>query len=93
MPCANLSLACIKMQLQHVGISCIKRVGGFPKKIMVRVATLGIRRCPLHISFVNVEIKIRLMIHILEHALTETKMIINLFIMPLLTKNTLNTII
>ena len=34
---------------------CIKRVGGFPNKVMVLVATLG-RGCPLRISFVNVEI-------------------------------------
>ena len=57
---------------------CIKRVSGFPKKIMVLVANLGIRRCPLHISFANVEIKIRLMSHILEDTLTETKKIIKL---------------
>ena len=50
---------------------CIKRVGGFPKKIMVLVATLGIDVAPYNI-------KIRLMSHILEDSLTETKKIINL---------------
>ena len=40
----RLYLPCIKMQLQHVGISqkCIKRVGRFPNKVMILVATLGI---------------------------------------------------
>ena len=54
---------------------CIKRVGGFPNKVMVLVARY---------------IKIRLMSHILEDTLTETKKIINI-IVPLLTK-TLNTL-
>ena len=49
---------------------CIKRVGGFPNKVMVFVATLGIDVAPY--------IKIRLMSHILEDTLTETKRIINL---------------
>ena len=47
----------------------IKKVGGFPNKIMVLVTTLGI----------DVALtKIRLMSHILEDTLTETKKIINL---------------
>ena len=46
---------------------CIRRVGGFPKKVMVLVATLGIEVA-----------QIRLTSHILEDALTETKKIINL---------------
>ena len=47
---------------------CIKRVGGFANKVMALVATLG----------TDVYIKIRLMSHILEDTLTETKKIINL---------------
>ena len=47
---------------------CIKRMGGFPNNIMILVVTLGI----------DVAIKIRLMSHILEDTLTETKKIINL---------------
>ena len=50
---------------------CIKRVGGFPNKIMVLVATLGIDVALTHIQ-------IRLTSHILEDTLTETKKIINL---------------
>ena len=56
---------------------CIKRMGGFPKK-MVLVATLGIDVFPLTYFFCKCRnIKIRLMSHILEDELTETKMIIN----------------
>ena len=45
MPCANFSLTCIgkcnfNMWVYHT--KCIKRVGGFPNKVMVLVATLGI---------------------------------------------------
>ena len=82
MPCANLSLACIKMQLQHYRTKCIKRVDGFPEKIMILVTTLG-RTLPLTtytyiFLFKCRNIKIRLMSHILKDALTETKRIINL---------------
>ena len=48
---------------------CNKRVGVFPNKVMLLVATLGI-----DVVYIN----IRLMSHILENTLTETKKIINL---------------
>ena len=47
---------------------CIKRMGGFPSKVMVLVATLGIDVALIKIS----------LSHILEDTLTETKKIINL---------------
>ena len=57
---------------------CIKRVVGFPKMIMVLVATLSIDVAPYIFVCKCRNIKIRLISHILEDALTETKKIINL---------------
>ena len=58
---------------------CIKRVGGWvSQQGNGTCSNFGYRRCPW--------IKIRLMNHILEDTLTETKKIIN-FIVPLLTNN------
>ena len=72
MPCANLSSTCIKMQLQHVDISHkVHQKGGWvSQQDNGTCSNFGYRCCPY--------IKIRLMSHILEDTLTETKKIMNL---------------